>query len=109
MARPAFLTIKRLICHSTNDLTGSDDVFGVLGPVRFSIGSFTAGNDFNLDINQVVPAGEVFLRIVESDLTGDDDIGVIDLTEVMDFDRTRNVQGGGANYDITFFVQSVSD
>ncbi len=109
MTRPAFLTIKRLICHSTNDLTGSDDVIGVMGPVRFPIGSFTAGNDFNLDVNQVVPAGEVLLRIVETDLTGDDDIGVIDLTEVMDADRTRNVQGGDASYDITFHVQSVSD
>jgi hypothetical protein len=45
MARPGFLTIKRLVCHSTSDFTGSDDVFGVMGPVRFKIGSFTAGSD----------------------------------------------------------------
>jgi hypothetical protein len=60
-------------------------------------------------VSHVVPAGEVFLKIVEADLTGDDDIGLIDLTEVFDVDRTRNIQGGGANYDITFFVESRED
>jgi hypothetical protein len=109
MARPWHLTIKRLRCYSTNDYTGSDDLFGVMGPVRFPIGSFTAGNDYNLDISQVVPAGEFYLRIVEADPTGDDDIGVIDLTEIMDFTTTKNVHGGDASYDITLFVESVSE
>jgi hypothetical protein len=56
-----------------------------------------------------VPFGEFYLKIVEEDVVRDDDIGVIDLTEVMDFDRTDNVQGEDANYDITFFVQSIPD
>lgn len=104
--RPFSVTIKHVKCFSTNDLTGSDDLVGVIGPVRFRIGSFAAGDEVSLDVGHVVPAGEVFLKIVEDDLTGDDDIGLIDLTEVFDADRTRNIQGGGANYDITFFVES---
>ncbi|MBM6583144.1 hypothetical protein ILT44_23360 [Microvirga sp. BT689] len=62
-----------------------------------------------MDITQIVPAGEFYLKIVENDVISDDDIGYIDLTEVMDADYTRNVQGADANYDITFFVQSVAD
>jgi hypothetical protein len=109
MSRPAFVTIKHVKCYSINDYTGSDDLFGVLGPVRFRIGSFAPGDEHSMDLTQIVPAGEFYLKIVEDDVTGDDDIGYIDLTEVMDADYTRNVQGADANYDITFFVQSVAD
>jgi hypothetical protein len=107
--QPFRVTIKRVKCFSTNDLTGSDDLVGVMGPVRFRIGSFAKGDEVGLNISRIVPAGEFFLKIVEEDVTGDDDIGFIDLTEVFDADRTRNVQGGGANYDITFFVESRED
>jgi hypothetical protein len=109
MARPAFLTIKRFVCNATNDFTGSDDVVGVMGPARFTIGSFAAGDDIPLEINQVVPVGESALRIVETDLVGDDDIGSIDLKVDMDVDTTANVQGQDANYDITYLVVSASD
>ena len=107
--RPYSLNIQRIHCHSMNDYYGTDDLVGVMGPSRFSIGSFTTGNNYNLDINHIVPAGEFYLRILEADPTGDDEIGVIDLTESMDFQTTKNVQGADASYDITFFVQSVSD
>ena len=107
--QPFSVTIKRVKCFSTNDLTGSDDLAGVMGPVRFRIGSFQAGDEVGLNISQVVPAGEVFLKIIEEDVTGDDDIGFLDLTEVFDADRKRNVQSGGGNYDITFFVESRED
>lgn len=109
MSKPAFLTIKRVKCYSINDYTGSDDLVGVMGPIRFRIGSFAPGDDHSLDINQIVPAGEFYLGIVETDVTGDDDIGLIDLSEVMDFDTTKNVQGEDASYDITYFVQSISE
>ena len=52
-----------------------------MGPVQFRIRSFAAGDEASLNVNHVVPAGEVFLKIVEADVTGDDDIGIIDLTE----------------------------
>ncbi|MER9231606.1 hypothetical protein NKI56_05785 [Mesorhizobium sp. M0622] len=107
--RPYSLNISRIKCHSTNDYTGSDDLVGVMGPVRFPIGSFTPGNDYNLDINQVVPAGEFYLNIIETDLSGDDEIGMIDLSAIMDFQTVKNVQGADASYDITILVQSVSD
>jgi hypothetical protein len=109
MSRPAFLTIKHFVSNSTNDFTGSDDVVGVMGPLRFTIGSFAAGDDKQLDISQLVPVGESTRRIVETDLTGDDDIGSIDLTVNMDVDKTANVQGQDANYDITYLVVSASD
>ncbi|MBP1845888.1 hypothetical protein J2046_004162 [Rhizobium petrolearium] len=108
MSRPAFLTIKHVKCYSINDYTGSDDLFGVMGPVRFRIGSFSPGDDRSVEINQIVPSGEFYLRIIEDDATGDDELGLIDLSEVMDFDTTKNVQSEDANYDITYFVQSMS-
>ncbi|MER8379569.1 hypothetical protein [Mesorhizobium sp. M0220] len=107
--RPYSLNISRIKCHSTNDYTGSDDLVGVMGPVRFPIGSFTPGNDYNLDIEQIVPAGEFYLNIIETDLSGDDEIGMIDLSAIMDFQSVKNVQGADASYDITILVQSVSD
>lgn len=109
MSRPYHLTIKRVRCHATDDYTGSDDLYGVVGPVRFRIGSFAPGDDHRLEIGQIVPSGEFHLRIMDEDLTGDDEIGLIDLAQNMDFDVTRNVQGGGASYDITYFVQSMPD
>jgi hypothetical protein len=107
--RPYSLNISRIKCHSINDYTGSDDLVGVMGPVRFPLGSFAPGNDYNLDINQIVPAGEFYLNVVETDLSGDDDIGMIDLSAIMDFQTVKNVQSADASYDITILVQAVSD
>jgi hypothetical protein len=81
MARPAFITLKRFVCHSTSDFTGSDDVIGVMGPAKFAIGSFAAGDDRALDINKVIPEGVSVLEIIETDVTGNDTIGTIQLTE----------------------------
>ena len=106
MSRPAFITVKRFVCHSTSDFTGSDDVVGVMGPAKFTIGSFAAGDDVALDINNVVPVGARVLDIIETDVTGDDAIGTISLTEDMDVEVTRNVQGDDANYDFTLIVTS---
>jgi hypothetical protein len=108
MSRPAFLEVTRFACHSTNDVTGSDDVVGVMGPRTFSIGAFTAGDERALSISLIVPQGVSTLRIVELDLSGNDLIGTIDLTADMDTEVTRNVQGDDANYDITFRVISAS-
>lgn len=107
--RPHSLTITRIKCYSITDYTGSDDLVGIMGPVRFPIGSFTPGNDYNLYVHQIVPAGEFYLNFVETDLSGDDDIGTIDLSEILDFTTVKNVQGAGASYDITIHVESVSD
>ncbi|WP_377259613.1 hypothetical protein [Rhizobium puerariae] len=109
MSRPAFVTIKRVKCYAINDYTGSDNLYGVIGPVRFRIGSFAPGDDYRLDITQVVPFGEFHLTIVEADVTGDDEIGSVNLSDLMDFDTRKNVHGEDASYDITYFVESVSD
>lgn len=107
MSQPAFIIIKGFTCHSTNDFTGSDDVVGVMGPDKFVIGSFRAGDAVDLDINRIVPVGVTVLQIIETDdVSGDDDIGTIDLTEDMDVEVTRSVLGDDANYDITVFVSS---
>jgi hypothetical protein len=92
-----------------NDYTGSDDLNGVMGPLRFPIGSFTVGSESSAEIYRIIPVNEIYLKIFESDTTGDDEIGTINLAEEMDVDTTRNVQGGGANYDITYCVQSNTD
>jgi hypothetical protein len=66
------------------------------------------GQAADVDIHRVVPVGATVLEIIESDLTGDDAIGTIDLTQDMDVEVTRNVQGDYANYDITLTVSSTS-
>jgi len=83
-------------------------VIGVTGPTKFTIGAFAAGEDRPLNISATVPEGVNVLRIIETDLTGDDLIGTIDLTADMDVEVTRNVQGDDANYDITLRVTSAS-
>lgn len=109
MSKPFSVNIKRVKCYSINDYTGEDDLYGTIGPVSFPIGSFSPGNDYNLDINQVVPVGELILTILERDVTADDILGYIDLSEVMDVDRTVNISGADANYDFSIYVTSVSD
>ncbi|MBB2701488.1 UNVERIFIED_ORG: hypothetical protein GGI66_006209 [Rhizobium esperanzae] len=42
-------------------------------------------------------------------MTADDILGYIDLSEVMDVDRTVNISGADANYDFSIYVTSVSD
>lgn len=110
MPRPFHLNITHVACHSTNDYTGSDDLVGLMGPRRFTIGSFVAGRDLSLEISELVPTGELYLTILEADTLGsDDEIGTIDLSRDMDTDRRVNVQGGDASYDVSLRVQSVSD
>ena len=110
MSKPFSVNIKRVKCNSINDYTGEDDLYGLIGEIRFPIGSFSPGNDYNLDINQVVPAGERMLTILEHDYTVADNIlGYIDLAEVMDSDRRVNISGADANYDFWIYVTSVSD
>lgn len=107
VTRPYRVTIKRIKCHSTNDYTGSDDLYGVLGNNRFDIGSFTAGDDRELEISQLVPAGVVDLFFKERDVTGDNLIGQISLVNHVDYVHRMNVRGGGANYDVSYLVESV--
>ena len=109
MSKPFSVNIKRVKCNAINDYTGEDDLYGTIGQIRFNIGSFSPGNDYNMDINQVVPAGERILTILEHDVTADDILGYIDLAEVMDADRRVNISGGDANYDFWIYVTSVGD
>ena len=105
---PGFLMINRFVCNTTNELVGADDVKGVMGAFRFNIGKFSKGDDRELNMSWMVPDGETLLRIIESDLIGDDEIGTIDLTQNLDQETTTNVQGQGTNYDITYTVTSTT-
>ncbi len=109
MSKPYSVNITRVKCNATNDYTGQDDLYGAIGQIRFNIGTFPAGGDYAMDINQVVPVGERILTIMERDVTGDDIIGYIDLSEVMDANRHVNVSGADANYEFWIYVTSVGD
>ena len=105
MADPSFLHIRHITCHETDDTIGSDDLYGVMGVDRFTIGSFSSGDSRRLDIQRNVPAGVSTLRIFEHDtIDSDDELGAIDLREGMDTERTVRVGQGSASYDITLLV-----
>ena len=110
MDRPFSVNIRRIKCYSTCDVFGSDKIYGLLGEYRFPIGEFTAGNDYNLDINQTVPLNEFYLRFFEQNaVMADREIGMIDLSAILGFQTLKNVQGNGGNYDVTLFVTPTTE
>lgn len=107
MTTPSFLHIRHITCNETDDSIGADDLYGLLGVNRFTIGRFHTGNSYRVDIERAVPEGVTTLRIFEDDtFDNDDEIGTIDLTEAMDTERTIRVGQGSGSYDITFLVVS---
>jgi hypothetical protein len=110
MSHPAFVTIQSISCVQTDDLTGTDSLFGVLGAQQFTIGDFSAGQTQDLNITQIVPDGITTLTLMERDLiTSDDRLGDIDLTAEMDQDRVVGIFGDRARYDVRLNVHSEPD
>ena len=105
---PALLLITKVTCNATDDYTGSDDLVGLLGSYRFKIGSFRAGVTIEPMLEQPIPAGVTEFVVLESDLTGDDELLRVDLGESTDIDRIVGVMGTDARYDICFRVTSQS-
>ena len=110
MAHPAFLSIGQITCITTEDSTGSDDLFGILGSDKFSIGSFDDGTSKNVGINRTIASGVTKLKIMEADLLDSDDTLItIDLTQQMDTDRVVAILAGRARYNVSLKVNSESD
>lgn len=111
MPTPALLLLKEITCLQTEDLTGSDELFGNLGNLKFNIGRFSDNETRTLNLQKNIPSGVTTLSIFESDLFDPDDLlGSIDLTVDMDTDRIVGLlEGRRGRYDITLFVTSQSD
>jgi hypothetical protein len=107
---PAYLDITKITCVTTEDTIGSDDLYGILGAVKFSLGSYNAGDVRTAFDEVVIGSGVTELTIAESDLVDPDDmLGTIDLTQDMDVDRIFGILSGSARYDIEFKVISADD
>ena len=107
--QPQFVTLIDIECVSTDDLTGDDQLigrFGNLTAIDFIIGQFNSapGKKVVLDINKNVPVGVTTLQIIEQDLTGDDLIGTINLTENMSVENEVTLNNGSAVYILRYIV-----
>jgi hypothetical protein len=110
MAHPAFLNLKSITCLKTEDSIGSDDLVGILGNDRFTIGTFDDGTSQDVDITRSIEQGVTELTISEADsLDADDVLITIDLTQDMDTDRVVGILRGRARYDVSFKVVSEPD
>jgi len=110
MAHPAFLQLTTVVCNSTEDLIGSDDIVGMMGADRFTIGRFSGPERRDVNIARPIVAGVTSLRIIESDLIDpNDELGIIDLTQDLDQNRSVRIQSGKADYELQFVVQSEPD
>jgi hypothetical protein len=109
VSRPSFLKIGRITCIATDDFTGTDDLAGFLGSDRFFIGKFAAGDSIDVGVEASIAPGLSELTIVEEDLTGNNSLITIDLTQNMGVQRTVGVLTGDARYDISLVVISGPD
>src|SRR5688572_28811678 len=109
MSHPAKLTITTVTCHATDDVTGNDELVGVMGGQQFRIGEFNAGDVRTLNLDLVVPAGATTLQIFEEDVDPNDLLATVDLERDMDGDRIVSILEGSARYVINFKVTSEPD
>lgn len=110
MSHPAYLIIGKVTCLATDDLTGNDQLVGVMGNDRFMIGEFNAGDSRDVGINRNVPVGVTELVVLETDaIDPDDELARIDLLTDMDVARTVGIVGDSARYDIELTVTGQSD
>ncbi len=107
--QPQFLKLINIECLATDDLTGNDELigrFGDLAATDFRIGQFNPdpGNKVDLDIQKIVPVGITTLKIIERDLTGDDLVGTIDLSEMMSVENETTLKNDAAEYILRHLV-----
>ena len=91
MSHPSFLELQTITCFKTDDLTGSDVIFGIMGDLRFEIGEFDSGMSRNVNLTLPIVQGVTKLTIMERDATGNDELIAIDLTQEMDVDRVVEI------------------
>lgn len=102
-----FLRITKVSCIATEDTVGTDDLYVIIGPDSYSLGTYSAGSIRTDILDQVVPAGVTEATFAEKDFPDPDDVlGAIDLTQEMDVDRVLGIMEGSARYDISFLVVS---
>ena|SRR5450755_790906 len=109
MSHPSFLILQSISCLQTDALLGSDTLFGMLGPQRFDIGDFSAGDSRDLNIQRPISPGVTQWMIMVSGITGDTVLITIDLLQDMDVDRVVGIFGDRARYDVRLNVQSEPD
>lgn len=107
--QPQFITLIDIECASTDDLTGDDQLIGRFGDLQatdFIIGQFNSapGSKVALNIQAIVPVGVTTLQIIEQDLTGDDLIGTINLTENMSVENEVTLRNNSAVYILRYMV-----
>jgi hypothetical protein len=96
-------------CIKTNDLTGNDELVGRfdnLSAADFQIGIFNCypGNKQDLNMQIIIPVGATTLNIIEKDLTGDDLLGTINLTEKMSVENETKLLNDSAEYVLSYLV-----
>jgi hypothetical protein len=107
--QPQFLTLINIECITTNDLTGNDELIGRFGDLSasdFQIGQFNSdpGHKIDLNMQKIIPVGVINLSIIEKDLTGDDLIGTINLTEQMSVENEVTMTNDSAEYILRYIV-----
>lgn len=107
--QPQFIRLIGIECISTDDLTGDDQLIGRFGNLQandFSIGHFNSapGSKVALNIEAIVPVDITTLQIIEQDLTGDDLIGTINLTENMSVENEVTLRNDSAVYILRYSV-----
>lgn len=106
MSKPGFLQLKSVKCEATEDIVGSDDLYGLLGTRQFEIGSFVQGQEATLDLEIVVPPGVTTLQVFERDIDPNDLLGEVDLAQEMDVERVVTLWAGRARYVLQLQVTS---
>jgi hypothetical protein len=107
MVVPSFLELNTVVCRATEDLTGSDDIVGILGGQRIAIGRFAGPERREVNISRAIVAGVTTLRIIEvDDFDPDDVLGTIQLTQDLDQNRMERLRAGRADYEFHFRVLS---
>lgn len=104
------VTLSRIQCLATQDATGDDDLIGVMGMDRFTIGKFRAGETREVGLERSVPEGVTTLQIFEGDdFDSDDFLTTLDLTQEMDTARIHSITEGDTRYVIHYGVLSQTE
>jgi hypothetical protein len=104
MAQMQFITIISVECVTMDDMLGEDAIIGKFDkiPNHFEIGKFTAGKRNEVGIGMSIPVQSDRLDILETDFTGDDLIGSIDLNERIYTVQIVTLSNGSASYRVEY-------
>ncbi len=94
----------RIACHAGEDFIGDDDLYGVIGGMRWSLGRYRAG-DVKDRPDIAFNSNEIEWKIYEKDEADPDDfLAVISLDVPDNTTRIAAFESGTAKYTIQFKV-----